>query len=93
MRRRAHISGELMSKSSESRLNHSEPPVRDLRGIERQAETPKSIRIIGAIVAVAIFGLLAFYVYQQGQLNAPPKQIVTDQDLPSPSPPVFPKRT
>ena len=93
MRRRAHISGELVSKSSESRLNHAEPVIRDLRGIEQQAESPKSVRIIGAIVAVAVFGLLAFYVYQQGQLYAPSKQIVTDQDLPSPSPPVFPSRT
>jgi hypothetical protein len=49
-------------------------------------------KAIGAIVAAAVFGALAFYVYQQGHLNAPPKQAVTDQELPSPSPPEIPQR-
>jgi len=49
-------------------------------------------KAIGAIVAAAAFGALAFYAYEQGLLNTPPKQIVTDQELPSPRPPVIPQR-
>ena len=65
----------------------------DLRGFERRTESQRLVKIVGAVVAVAIFGLLAGYSYEQGQLATRTKEIVTDQELPSPSPPVMPQRT
>jgi len=62
----------------------------DLRGFERHTESMKVVRIVGAVVAVVIFVLLAAFAYEQGLLAAPPRQMVTDQELPSQSPPAIP---
>jgi len=64
----------------------------DLRGFERHTESMKVVRIVGAIFAVTILALLAAFAYEQGLLAAPPRQMVTDQELPSPSPPAIPLR-
>ena len=64
----------------------------DLRGFERHTESMKVVRIVGAVFAVTIFALLAAFAYEQGLLAAPPRQMVTDQELPSPSPPAIPLR-
>ena len=65
----------------------------DLRGFERRTDEKILVKIVGSAVAVVIFGLLAGYSDEQGQLATRTKEIVTDQELPSPSPPVMPQRT
>jgi hypothetical protein len=64
-----------------------ENAMHDLRGIDTPVDAGRSAKIVGAIVVALVIVGGAVATYDAGLWAPPPKQIVPDKDLPSPSPP------